>query len=521
MSARRRRGAPRRPRAAARPAAGRADVRAARRPARQQRPHRSRRASATRRRPGAASCQLLSAGRIRPGQIVTHRFALARLRRGVRGARSGGRGARQGDARDHQPPTQPLSRPSGSLSAGLPGMRAQEVEVAALDRPAARARGRALRSRARRRGRAPGVSREAALDLGGRDVQVDAPRLDVEHDRDRRRARRASGPPAADSGATCSTTVPNAVPLMRASETRTMSVTPWASSFFGIGTCPHSGMPGPPRGPELRSTSTVSARDVERRIVDARLRRRRRPRTRAPGRDGASSAARGGALLDHRAARREAAAQDGETALRGERLGERRDHGAVERLRVRVALLQRLAGDGRARRRAAAGASSLSTACTPPARCRCSKRCSPEGRRLPITGVRRDSSSKRSSVSGTPRRPGEREQVDDGVRPAAERHQQRDGVVERLRRDDLRRGAAPRARARPRERRSASAARMRAASTAGIVDVPGRHMPSASTSAVMVEAVPSSLQCPNEGVAAASSSANAACDIRPARSSSA
>ena len=39
-----------------------------------------------------------------------------------------------------------------------------------------------------------------------------------------------------------------------------------------------------------------------------------------------------------------------------------------------------------------------------------------------------------------------------------------------------------------------SAARMRAASTAGIVDVPGRHMPSASTRAVIVEAVPSSLQ---------------------------
>ena len=66
-----------------------------------------------------------------------------------------------------------------------------------------------------------------------------------------------------------------------------------------------------------------------------------------------------------------------------------------------------------------------------------------------------------------------------------------------------------------------SAARVRAASTAGIVAVPGRHMPSASTRAVIVDAVPSSLQCPNDGVAAASSSANASCDIRPARSSSA
>ena len=44
-----------------------------------------------------------------------------------------------------------------------------------------------------------------------------------------------SGPPAADSGATCSTTVPYAVPLIRPSLIRTMSRTPCASSFGGIG----------------------------------------------------------------------------------------------------------------------------------------------------------------------------------------------------------------------------------------------------------------------------------------------
>ncbi len=55
---------------------------------------------------------------------------------------------------------------------------------------------------------------------------------------------RASGPPMAASGATCSTTVPKAVPLMRASEMRTMSVTPWASSFFGKPMLPTSAMPG-------------------------------------------------------------------------------------------------------------------------------------------------------------------------------------------------------------------------------------------------------------------------------------
>ena len=46
---------------------------------------------------------------------------------------------------------------------------------------------------------------------------------------------RPSGPPAAASGVTCSTMVPKAVPLMRASEMRTMSLTPACASFFGIG----------------------------------------------------------------------------------------------------------------------------------------------------------------------------------------------------------------------------------------------------------------------------------------------
>ena len=37
-----------------------------------------------------------------------------------------------------------------------------------------------------------------------------------------------------------------------------MSVTPRSSSRRGTGSCPHSGMPGPPFGPLLRSTSTES-----------------------------------------------------------------------------------------------------------------------------------------------------------------------------------------------------------------------------------------------------------------------
>ena len=64
----------------------------------------------------------------------------------------------------------------------------------------------------------------------------------------------ASGPPAAASGATCSTTVPYAVPLMRASEMRTMSVMPLRSTLGGSGMLPTSAMPGYPFGPQPLST---------------------------------------------------------------------------------------------------------------------------------------------------------------------------------------------------------------------------------------------------------------------------
>ncbi len=39
-------------------------------------------------------------------------------------------------------------------------------------------------------------------------------------------------------------TVPKAVPLIRASLMRTMSLTPFSSSFVGSGMLPTSGMPG-------------------------------------------------------------------------------------------------------------------------------------------------------------------------------------------------------------------------------------------------------------------------------------
>ena len=53
--------------------------------------------------------------------------------------------------------------------------------------------------------------------------------------------------------------MPKLVPLIRASVIRTMSVTPAAASLAGMGIMPHSGIPGPPTGPQPASTSTLSA----------------------------------------------------------------------------------------------------------------------------------------------------------------------------------------------------------------------------------------------------------------------
>lgn len=47
-----------------------------------------------------------------------------------------------------------------------------------------------------------------------------------------------NGPPIADSEETCRMMVPNAIPLMSASEMRTMSLTPARASFAGIGRYP-------------------------------------------------------------------------------------------------------------------------------------------------------------------------------------------------------------------------------------------------------------------------------------------
>ena len=113
---------------------------------------------------------------------------------------------------------------------------------------------------------------------------------------------------------------------------------------------------------------------------------------------------------------------------------------------------------------------------------------------------RRESSSKRSRSSGTPHAAGEREQVDDGVGRAADRHQRAIALSNACAGEDLRRRGAGRARARPRGAPVASAARVpRGRRARAAAAAPGSDIPSASTSAAMVEAVPISLQWPTHG----------------------
>ncbi|KAG9527018.1 hypothetical protein KCV07_g368, partial [Aureobasidium melanogenum] len=63
---------------------------------------------------------------------------------------------------------------------------------------------------------------------------------------------------SADSGEMCKTMVPPAVPDMRPSDIRNMSLTPCAPSLRGMGMTPASGIPGLPIGPTPCNTSTES-----------------------------------------------------------------------------------------------------------------------------------------------------------------------------------------------------------------------------------------------------------------------
>ena len=147
---------------------------------------------------------------------------------------------------------------------------AQEVEVAALVRlqhvllvqPAVAALVLALR-------RLPGRPARARARPRRRAGRARAPRRRAGSGRRSRRA--PAGRRRPTPGATCRTTAPYEVPLMRASEMRTRSVTPCFRSFAGIGRCPHSGIPGAPTGPAFSQHHHAESR-----------RRRGRDRRRAP-----------------------------------------------------------------------------------------------------------------------------------------------------------------------------------------------------------------------------------------------
>ena len=65
------------------------------------------------------------------------------------------------------------------------------------------------------------------------------------------------------------TTVPYEVPLMRASEIRTMSFTPFFNRRAGTGAAPHSGMPGRAARADVLEHEHGGLVDRQRRIVDA------------------------------------------------------------------------------------------------------------------------------------------------------------------------------------------------------------------------------------------------------------
>ena len=102
--------------------------------------------------------------------------------------------------------------------------RAQEIEIAAQIRLRDVLQEQAAIAAVVLRGRGA-EGGEAPLDLFGGHIKFDAARGHVQAISSPVRTT-ASGPPIADSGATCSTTVPKLVPLMRASLMRTMSATP-------------------------------------------------------------------------------------------------------------------------------------------------------------------------------------------------------------------------------------------------------------------------------------------------------
>jgi hypothetical protein len=257
------------------------------------------------------------------------------------------------------------------------------------------------------------------------------------------------------------------VPLIRASEIRTRSVTPRASSLAAV----------------------------------AQQRRRR------------------SAALHERAPRREAAAHDRDRAGGAEGRVERRDEVAVRGRGCRQLLAERATGDRHGlevqqrlelleHARHAAGAVQVLDQVI-------AGRADIDEERGPRGELVEPGEPERHADASC-----ECEQVHDGVRAAADRGEKRDRVVERLRGEHGRRterllrepngapaGRLGRAQPRSVDGRDRRRARQRHAERLRQSDI--------------VDAVPISLQWPKLGVAAASSSANSSSVMRPARSSSA
>ena len=184
-----------------------------------------------------------------------------------------------------------------------------------------------------------------------------------------------------------------------------MSRTPCSSSFCGIGTAPHSGIPGrADRAAAAQDEDRVGG-DLELGVVDPG------DEVVDPVEDERRAAVDeqvrvGGAGLDHGAARGERAAHDGEPLGRLHRArrgsGSRRGPRSAARPRGSRRPCAPVIVSASS---ASSGSSSFISAGTPPAWKSCSTRCLPEGRTSASSGMRRESSSKRSRSSGTPQRP--------------------------------------------------------------------------------------------------------------------
>ena len=309
----------------------------------------------------------------------------------------------------------------------------------------------------------------------------------------------ASGPPTAASGETCSTTVRPAVPLIRASETRTMSRTPAASSFFGIGSEPASGIPGPPTGPAFWSTRTLAgvtgsagssiraARSARSRNTQAGPRWRRRAGVAAD----TLSTAPSGARLPRRMARPPSALNGRSRVV----TTSCQAPGAVTSSSSAPSVRPVTVGASRW----SSGASAFITAGMPPASARSSMWYLPDGRMLATIGVVRAKRSKSSSPSGTPARPAIAGRWTTALVEPPIAMQDPHGVLERRAGEDP--GGPevlPRAISTIR-RPAASARRRRRESGAGMAAMPGSVMPRASVIAAIVLAVPMTMHVPVEG----------------------